>query len=460
MHAVKNGHVSIRQVPLGGIQPAPENDTVYRPIDRADPDFRALVASVREHGIKEPLLLTTDYYIISGHRRYAAASEAGLHTVPCLFESVSRYDPESMTLLVTCNKQRVKTVAEMMREEVVAADPDDAYQALVEYRRAQAQVTGETIAIEGRKHRAEITRAKRPFLDAIRAILAEYRDSWPLSVRQIHYYLLNDPPLKHASKSNSGYQNTLKDYKSLDELVTRARLSGAVPFDAIHDPTRPVVSWRVYRSPQPFIRRSLDGFLQGYCRDLLQSQPNHIELVGEKNTIEGIIRPVLSEYCIPYTIGRGYSSLPPRYQMRRRFERSGKDKLVLLVLSDFDPEGEDIGHSFARSMRDDFGIENIVPIKVALTADQVEDEEFGLVPQMKAKVGSSRSKSFVERHGDDVFELEALKPNQLREIVTDAIDGVLDLDAFNAEMDAERRDAAELDRLRRQALLSLDAPCE
>ena len=57
--------------------------------------------------------------------------------------------------------------------------------------------------------------------------------------------------------------------------------------------------------------------------------------------------------------------------MAVRFKRSGKEKLILLVLSDFDPEGEDIGRSFAQSMRDDFGITNIVPIKLALTAEQV-----------------------------------------------------------------------------------------
>src|SRR5579871_1789829 len=105
----------------------------------------------------------------------------------------------------------------------------------------------------------------------------------------------------------------------------------------------------------------------------MQSQPNHVEIVGEKNTIEGVIRPIAMDYTIPYTIGRGYSSLPPRYAMAQRFKQSGKEQLVLLVLSDFDPEGEDIAESFARSMRDDFGIKRIVPIKVALTSEQVQE---------------------------------------------------------------------------------------
>jgi hypothetical protein len=229
--------------------------------------------------------------------------------------------------------------------------------------------------------------------------------------------------------------------------VTRARLGGFIPFGAIDDPTRPIVTWNVHREPTPFVRSQLDKFLKGYYRDLLQSQPHQIEIIGEKNTIDNIIRPVAMEYRIPMKIGRGYSSLPPRKKMADRFQQSGKERLILLMLSDFDPEGEDIAHSFARSMRDDFGIGNIVPVKVALTAAQVA--ELQLPPQMKAKASSSRHSKFVERHGDDVFELEAVSPDQLQTILRQAIDSVLDLDIFNAEIEAERQDAAQLEAVRR-----------
>jgi hypothetical protein len=187
--------------------------------------------------------------------------------------------------------------------------------------------------------------------------------------------------------------------------------------------------------------------LKDYYRDLQQSQPDHIEIVGEKNTVEGVIRPVAGKYCIPYTIGRGYCSLPPRHEMSKRFRRSGKSRLILLVLSDFDPEGEDIGHSFARSMRDDFGVARVESIKVALTDQQVAS--LGLPPQMKAKTGSSRHAKFTDRHGDDVFELEAIHPEQLQDMLRKAIDNVLDVDAFNAEVNAEKEDAAKLDVIRR-----------
>jgi hypothetical protein len=58
---------------------------------------------------------------------------------------------------------------------------------------------------------------------------------------------------------------------------------------------------------------------------------------------------------------------------------------------------------------------------------------------MKAKQSSSRYEKFVERHGDDVFELEAVPPERLQEVLREAIDSVLDIEAFNAEVRREAR---------------------
>jgi hypothetical protein len=449
---VKNGQdripaADIELVPLASIRPSPENDKLYRPVDPKDPDVRALAASVREHGIREPLVITLDDYILSGHRRYAAAQLAGLPHVPCRREPILHSDPSFVTLLREYNRQRVKNIDEVLREEIVSANPEQAYADLLQYREQVAQVRVETGVIEGHKRRAEITKAKQPFLSAIEAIIERLRDYWPLSDRLIHYQLLNDPPLIHASKRLSTYRNDQKSYKALTELLTRARIARLIPFEAIHDPTRPVTTWDVFRSPGPFIRRELDKFLQSYWQDLQASQPCHLEILGEKNTIASIIRPVAADYAIPFTLGRGYSSLPPRHDMAQRFGHTGKDRLLLLVLSDFDPEGEDIAHSFARSMRDDFGIDGIEFIKVALTADQVD--ELRLPPGPTAKQGSSRRKRFVQEHGEHVYELEAVQPEQLQAMLRQMIESVLDMDLFRAEQDLERQNAAHLAGVRK-----------
>jgi hypothetical protein len=397
--------------------------------------------------LRDPLVITLDDFILSGHRRYLACRLAGLTEVECRVADLRSTDPEFLVVLREHNRQRVKTFAEIAREEIVSADPEEAHRALLEHRRQQARIDTPCFRIVGSKQRSKISKAKGPLLTAIGSILAQRRDFWPLTDRQIHYALLNDPPLVHANKPKSTYQNTKQCYKALCDLVTRARLEGSIPFQAIEDPTRPVRAWNFPRGPGPFLRSELAYFLKGYRRDLQQSQPNHIEIVGEKNTVESTLRPVAADYCIPLTIGRGYCSLPPRQAMVERFLRSGKEKLILLVLGDFDPEGEDIAHSFARSLRDDFGVDQVHPIKVALTADQVRD--LGLPALMKAKASSSRYGVFVGRHGEDVFELEAVPPDQLQSMLRQALDSVLDVNAFNTEIELEKLDAAQLEGVRR-----------
>ena len=153
------------------------------------------------------------------------------------------------------------------------------------------------------------------------------------------------------------------------------------------------------------------------------------------------------------TIGRGYCSLRPRYDLVKRFRKSGKSKLILLIASDFDPDGEEIAHSFARSIRDDFGVEEVEPIKVALTFGQVN--ELDLPPAGKAKGKAGKAKKFTDKYGDDVWELEAIPPVTLQDILRDAIDSVIDIEAFNHELDREKEDAVDLEGMRQVVISTL-----
>jgi hypothetical protein len=441
----------IRLVPLAKIYPATENSALYRPVRANDPEIIELADDIRKNGVLVPLVITGDGLILSGHRRRLAAHLAGLTEASCQIADVKSDDPRLAQLLVSFNQQRVKSWDEFLHEAIVNANPDDPYESLIDRRLERAEIEHdlEKIELRERKERKQISRAKYPMLKAVIDVLNANREWWPLSDRQIHYRLLNDPPLTHASKPRSRYRNNKLSYRMLTDLLTRARLEGAIPWEAIDDPTRPVTIWNVHRSPQPFIKEQIEDFLKGYWRDLLQSQPNHIEVLGEKLTVQGIIRPICMKYGFPFTIGRGYSSIEPRRKLVERFRASGKEKLVLLVLSDFDPSGEEIAHSFARSLRDDFDLaeREIEAIKVALTLSQVEELE--LPPIMSAKETDPNYDRFVENYGEIAHELEAVEPNQLQEILTDAIDAVIDTSAFNAELDAERRDRRTLDGVRK-----------
>ena len=192
--------------------------------------------------------------------------------------------------------------------------------------------------------------------------------------------------------------------------------------------------------------------MRGYWRDLLQSQPNHIEVVGEKNTLLPMIEPVCSDYTVPLTIGRGFCSLPPRKQIFDRWKQSRKQDLVLVILSDHDPDGEMIADSLVGYMRDDFRIprHRIRAIRAALTAEQCE--RFNVPSDVEAKPSSTNYRRFVREHGTAACELEAVPPARLQRMLRDAIESVLDLDAFKAEQEREREDAKEIDAHRSRVM--------
>lgn len=231
-------------------------------------------------------------------------------------------------------------------------------------------------------------------------------------------------------------------------MVTRLRLDGSIPFEAITDETRPVIIWNTHQSVGTFIAKQTDDFLCGYWRDLMQSQPNHIELLVEKNTIAGDLRGAAAKYTIPMTSGRGYSSLPPRKGMVDRFRASGREKLIVVVFSDLDPEGQDIPNAFGLSLRDDLDVdpEKLVIVKAALTHEQTQ--ELDLHEGQLAKEDSARYQRYVDAYGPRCWELEAVPTDTLFEIGEATVRRTIDMDVFEDQLSKQDDEQAELSEYR------------
>ena len=90
----------------------PGNDQVYRPVDPNDPDILALPESIGKYGVKVPLVLTEDNYLLSGHRALVASRLAGLETVPCMIEPICRW-------LRDGDKDRTRTTSQSTRSSSV-----------------------------------------------------------------------------------------------------------------------------------------------------------------------------------------------------------------------------------------------------------------------------------------------------------------------------------------------------
>ncbi|KKM76552.1 hypothetical protein LCGC14_1379010 [marine sediment metagenome] len=436
---------TIELVDPNDLIPSEVNEKVYRPVDPNDPGIKKLAKDIEKNGILEPLVISSDNRVLSGNRRQAGAIIAGLSVVPVRRENISSDDPEFLKMLVSYNSQRVKSRPELLREVVIQTDSDEAYEALLEYRKQEASIAVDTMNVKNRSDRRGISDRKSDMVRAVIDVVYDNEDYWPLSDRGIHYGLLNAPPLRNTKRRGSRYKNDLKSYKDACDLLVRMRLNGEIPMNCIEDSTRPTVEWNVHANPQDFARGEIDGLLKGFRRDLQQSQAVHLEIIAEKLTVQNIIRPICGKYNIPYTIGRGYCSLPARYKIVERFRRSGKDKLVLIILGDLDCEGVDIGECLLQSVRQDFGVYNAEAVRAALNPEHVKKLKHNA---QDAKSGSSRYANFVKRYGKKAFELEAVSPKRLQEILSETIDSLLDTAAFNAELEAEKEDAAFLAGLR------------
>ncbi len=450
----KNGQGALpclRELSIFAVEPAPENDKLYDPVRTDDPDFQALVENIREHGVINPPKSSADGFIYDGNRRLAALRCLGMDriTVEIHPEVSHSKDPDGfLRLLRWCNLQRVKTTAEVMRESIVDMEPDT-WHRVCDYRKSVSEVDGaEVYHLIGEKTRSEIVQ-KRGLADAIvRVTIARFERYGPTSDRKINYLLLNETGLVRNDVTQEPFLNNDDCYQDVTDLLTRLRLDGSIPFEAIEDETRPVIIWNTHRSVQSFIKEQTQDFLCNYWRDLMQSQPNWIELLVEKNTVARDLEKIAAKYTIPMTSGRGYASLPPRKAMVDRFHASGKEKLIIVAATDMDPEGQDIPNAFGLSLRDDFGLspDQLVIVKAVLTHKQTQ--ELQLHEGQFAKTKGRRYKRFVEAYGNRCWELEAVDTEFLQQATDNTIQRVIDPQAFYREVEIEKKEKGELNQRR------------
>jgi hypothetical protein len=459
----KNIKVSNRavMVALDRLRPALVNDRVYKPVYRNDPAVIALGDDIREKRcLLEPIVATLDDVVIAGHCRRVGCQLAGLERVPVRRINILSTDPRFETYLIAFNNQRVKSPDEQIREEVIRTSPEDAHNVLLARRAVEQAKAYQRVEDSGlriltaapARRRSVISDAKGPMLRAAMAIIGQYKKYWPLTLRQIHYRMLTRNVLRHACRPESLYANTQQCYKDLSDLLSRARLAGLVPWESMHDPTRPQTRWRQWDNVGLYMRDQAESFLTGYKRNLLQSQPAYVELVVEKITVHDIANRAASYYHVQVGVGRGYSSVTCLDETADRFFASGKDQMVMLIAGDFDPDGENICETWAACLRDEHGIGDLTTVKVGVNPDQVRTFNLSPLPLKEGASKSAKTKAakFAAEHGHQVYELEAFEPDQLQRIIRDAIRDVLDMNLFAQEQRKESEDARHLMAYRKQ----------
>lgn len=126
--------------------------SVYQPrTDFSEASLQELAASIKEHGLLEPLLVTRSadgqkYEIICGERRFRAAQMAGLHAVPCLIRELSDEKAYAVAL-----------IENIQREDLSPLEIARAYEQMIQ----KCQYTHESLAKSLGMARSTITNTLR-----------------------------------------------------------------------------------------------------------------------------------------------------------------------------------------------------------------------------------------------------------------------------------------------------------
>jgi hypothetical protein len=446
---------------VNSIQPSPENVEVYGPTtEAADKALPMLIRSIERIGLEEPLILTRDNFILSGHRRFFAVKRLGWDRVPVRFADVTREDSTDYhRLLAQYNPQRVKSVASVLSERLLECEDTDGH-SWTEYHQERTKIKVKPMRVAGCKSIAEIGERQQEFLQAAVKVIEKMRPYWPLSIRQIHYKLLNNPPLTQTTKKAGKrwrYRNNLACYSKLSTLLVAARYHGHVPWQAIDDSTRSTTTYDgQYEDLGEYMDFQVEGFLSGcgYGRNHQEGQPNHVEVLIEKNTLSNVLGGICSQLHVPYTPLRGFGGPSVWREIEERWNDAVDNhtgpvapKCILVIVSDHDPEGLSLADDAVRSLRDNHGVE-VEAIRPAVTLQQVK--QYSLSPN-PAKESSTRFAEYVKRTGtNQCWECEALEPEVLRKILHETLLKVMDVDQLNAVQELEAEEKNQLGAIKRR----------
>ena len=252
-------------------------------------------------------------------------------------------------------------------------------------------------------------------------IISHY-DGLKLTLRQLYYQFV----------TRNAIPNKENAYNSLGNLISNARLAGLLDWEAIEDRVR------IPRIPIDFedIQDLVKAALQSYRLPRWEGQDWYVELWCEKDAVSNILEPMAKKYHIVQMVNRGYSSQSAMHDTADRFlSQDDSKRKVLLYLGDHDASGEDMVRDIRERLAM-FGVTLTVD-KIALTFEQVK--QYNLIPN-PAKLTDTRSKAYINKFGNESWELDALPPDVLHQLIEQAILNVLDVEKMNDVLEKEQID--------------------
>jgi hypothetical protein len=273
--------------------------------------------------------------------------------------------------------------------------------------------------------------ASEATLEKANAIIAEYQaQGYVLSLRQLYYRMV----------VKNFIPNVKNSYKRLGEILSRGRTMGLVDWEALEDRVRSVRGFGNEVEPESYMNDIHDA----YREDIWYDQDAYVLFLYEKDALSGVMERVCGKWRVPILACRGYNSTTECFNLGKRlsyFRNMGKT-LHVFHIGDHDPSGmqmtDDNEYRIGVYMRDpDFKL-----TRLALNMDQIR--KFNPPPQPN-KTTDSREPNYRLEHGVNSWEVDALDPSQLTEIIDAAVEPICDKEKFDAAIAKEDRNRARIE---------------
>lgn len=280
----------------------------------------------------------------------------------------------------------------------------------------------------------KFTPESEAMIDRINTVLETYvSQGYDLSLRQLYYQLVAANIVVNSERS----------YKNIGNLVSSARLAGLIDWDIIKDRGREMTRNSHWDSPVDILNTAAASFQI----DKWEEQPNYVELMVEKQALEGVLEPVCKELDIPFTANKGYSSSSAMYEAGQRMKAKLEDEreVHVIYLGDHDPSGIDMTRDIEEHLNlfasaSDLGKEVIVH-RIALNMPQISKLR---PPENPAKLTDSRAEGYVAKFGRSSWELDAIEPRALATLVRNAVIPLRDEENWARAVKREEKMKSEL----------------
>lgn len=268
-------------------------------------------------------------------------------------------------------------------------------------------------------------RTANEILDAYR------RDGYVLTLRQLYYQFVSRDLIPNNDRS----------YKNLGTLISNARLAGLVSWRDIEDRNRGLLAYGFEESQE----RIIAGLENQLLVDRWARQAYYIEIWVEKDALSSVVERAAAPFYLPHLACKGYLSQSEAWRAGVRFKEAAEDgRLPILIhLGDHDPSGIDMTRDNGERL-EMFAEQGVEVRRIALNMDQVEEHN---PPPNPAKVTDSRAAGYIAKYGSSSWELDALEPSLIVELIQAEIKPLIDMDAWRAaeiEEDDKRKRLAKI----------------